>query len=214
MKRIRLSVALVVGALLLLSACSVPKTVAGSPAPGTTSTPSSPWPYATATRPPTEKEVKEAALREEQEKKEGKHNESEPHDGSVSKKYSKDNPPPDTFRRADTGETTAGSGRVPLELRIKPGCVELGSATQVTVRTKSNAQVRLLSNVPQEDGSYSETTGRSGPDGLFDWRLVIPTRIGTGNYDVFAAAADDRGDDGGRTGSWILIVAAPGDCRR
>ena len=49
---------------------------------------------------------------------------------------------------------------------------------------------------------------------MYIWKLAIPMRIETGTYDVFAAAADDKGEDGGISGNWLFVVADPGGCKR
>jgi hypothetical protein len=130
----------------------------------------------------------------------------------VSSMYSAKNPPSTEFRRADTGESATGSERIQLALRIVPGCAELGSVVRVTARTKPDARVGLLSNVPTQQGKASESDGRSDANGYFEWLLQIPSNTAVGNFEIMAAAADDKGPDGGRSGDWLFVVAAPGGC--
>lgn len=204
MKRIAFPLA---AAALLLASCSVPRTQAGSPGASPTGVSSSrPFPSAKSDASAT---TKPSAPAHEEEK----HDESEPHDGSLSAKYSKEAPPPDGFRPADTGDSPSGAGRVPLEMRTRPGCVEVGGSIEVTLRTKPDMEVGILSNIPAEEGKAREYRGRSDGGGLFTKVLAVPSGLRPGNYDILSAAADDRGDDGGRSGSWFVVVAEPGGCR-
>lgn len=140
------------------------------------------------------------------------HKEEEHKDNNLGSKYSVSSPPPDGFRAPDAGDSTSGSGRIQLALKITPGCAELGTTVKVVARTKPDVQVRLLTNITNSDNKVQEAQGRSGPDGLFHWLISIPPNHAVGNYNVFAAAADDREDDGGRSGSWLLVVAEPRAC--
>lgn len=127
-------------------------------------------------------------------------------------KYSVEEPPPTTFRRADSGESTSGSGKVPLELKIEPGCVDPGNTLVVTARTKPDVQVGLLTNLPGDAaGRGQEYRGRSDARGLMTWTISVLPKTTPGNYSMFGAAADDKGNDGGRSGTWIFIVGQ-GDC--
>lgn len=127
-------------------------------------------------------------------------------------KYSVEEPPSTAFRRADSGESFSGNGKVPLELKIEPGCVEPGDTLAVTARTKPDVQVGLLTNLPGDAaGRGQEYRGRSDARGLVTWTLSVLPKTTPGNYTMFGAAADDNGNDGGRSGTWLFVVGQ-GDC--
>lgn len=198
--------AVIVAALAVLAACGSSVSGRGPAGLGTPAGSISP----TVSASPT---ARATATAKDPQGEKSPHDEGDPHEGSISAKYSKENPPPDTFRPADAGDSTTGAGRLRLELRTVPGCAEVGGQIAVTVRSKPGVQVAVLSNVPREDGKLETVDGRTGADGLWHHTLRIPAKLVPGNYDIMAAAADDRGSDGGRSGSWFIIVAEPGGCR-
>ncbi len=131
----------------------------------------------------------------------------------LSEKYSPESPPPSGFRSADSGESETGSGRVPLQVSIQPSCVEIGDLVTFTLRTKRDVQVAFLTNLPRNaQGQGEEKRDRSNSSGTFAWTVSVLPGTQPDQYTLFAAAADDKGDDGGRSGKWFFVVAAENGC--
>lgn len=126
--------------------------------------------------------------------------------------YTPDDPPSEDFREPDVDG--GGQGTLRLLVRIKPGCVEPGQLITFTLKTKPDVSLLIIPNVAaDEQGRAKEYSGRTGADGLWSQTISIPPNHVARESELFASAADDKGYDGGHSGTWRFVIAEKGECR-
>lgn len=137
--------------------------------------------------------------------------EGESHDEA---KYTAEAPPPEIFRDPDVDGGRSGAGKLRLQVKIDPGCVEQGGKLTVTLKTKPDVEVAFYTQFKEEEsGKMRVYQGRSDAAGLYAQTLDIREDQLPMQYVVSAAAADDKGTDGGASGQWFHVVAKKGDCK-
>lgn len=127
-------------------------------------------------------------------------------------KYAATNPPPQSWRSPDVDG--GATGKLRLYLRINPGCVEQGKTVTVHFKTKPDVQVAFFTGFKNADGRSTMYDGRTDAFGFWSKTISVRSDQAAGQYDLFAAAADDKGSDGGHSGNWYFVVGEPGKCAK
>lgn len=135
---------------------------------------------------------------------------TDPHDEF---KYTAEKPPPETFRDPDVDGGRTGSGKLRLQMKITPACIEPGGVIEVTMKTKPDVQVAFFTQFKEApSGKMRVYEGRTNALGLFTQKVPSDPDQMPHQYVVQGAAADDKGSDGGHSGQWFHVVAEEGGC--
>lgn len=144
------------------------------------------------------------------------HNSNKPeHKENSEFTYTAERPPPETFRDPDVDGGRTGAGKLRLQLKIVRGCIEPGESITVTMKTKPDSQVAFFTQFKEApSGKMRVYEGRTDSRGLYSATVPSDPDQMPYEYVIQAAAADDKGSDGGHSGQWLHVVAEKGGCNR